>query len=89
MGDVSLLMPTVHPWVDAATGRGHGVDYLVEDYDAAVVKAAKAMAGTVIDLLSDGGAEGRRVADGFKPPMAKEQYLAQLRELRSERTYSS
>ena len=89
MGDVSLIMPSIHPWVDCATGRGHGIDYLVQDYRAAVVKAAKAMAGTVIDLLADGASEGKRVVEGSKPVMTKEQYLAQLRELRSEHTYSS
>jgi amidohydrolase len=87
-GDVSLLMPVIHPWVDCATGRGHGVDYVVRDYDIAVVKAAKAMAGTVIDLLSNSAAEGKRIVESFKPAMSKERYLAQLRELRSTRTYS-
>ena len=87
-GDVSLLIPTIHPWVDCATGRGHGIDYVVRDYDIGVVKAAKAMTGTVIDLLINGAAEGKRVVESFKPVMTKQQYLAQLRELRSTRTYS-
>ncbi len=87
-GDLSVLMPTIHPWVDCATGNGHGVDYLVQDYEMAVVKAAKAMAATVIDLLSDGAAAGNSVVQSFKPEMTKERYLAQLRELRSEKVYS-
>ncbi|MDA0232619.1 MAG: amidohydrolase [Chloroflexi bacterium] len=87
-GDLSMLMPTIHPWADCATGNGHGVDYLVQDYDMAVVKAAKAMAGTVIELLSEDAAAGRRVAGSFRPEMTKDRYLAQLREMRSERVYT-
>ena len=33
MGDVSQLMPVIHPYVVAASGIGHGSDYLVHDYD--------------------------------------------------------
>lgn len=87
-GDLSMLMPTIHPWVDCATGRGHGIDYVVQDYQMGVVKAAKAMAATVIDLLSNDAAAGKRIIGSFKPEMTKEQYLAQLRELRSEKVYT-
>jgi amidohydrolase len=87
-GDLSMLLPTIHPWVDCATGNGHGVDYLVQDYDIAVVKAAKAMAGTVIELLWDNADVAKRVIGTFNPELTKERYLAQLRELRSERVYT-
>ena len=60
MGDVSQLMPVIHPYVVAASGNGHGNDYLVQDYDLGVLKGAKAMAMTVIDLLVDGGRRSRR-----------------------------
>jgi hypothetical protein len=81
-------MPVIHPWVDCASGRGHGVDYIVDDYRAGVVKAAKAMAGTVIDLLSDGAAEGKKVVESFSPAMTVPEYLAQLRELRTNWSYT-
>ncbi len=86
--DLSMLMPTIHPWVDCATGNGHGADYLVQDYDMAVVKAGKAMTATVVDLLSDGAALGTRVLNSYRPEMTKERYLAQLREFRSEKVYT-
>jgi amidohydrolase len=87
-GDVSLLMPTIHPWVECATGNGHGIDYLVQDYDMAVVKAAKAMAATVIDLLGNDADTAHRILRNYRPEMTKERYLAQLRELRSEKAYT-
>ena len=43
MGDVSQIMPVIHPYVVAATGRGHGEDYVVQDYNLAVLTGAKAM----------------------------------------------
>jgi hypothetical protein len=48
---------------------------------------AKAMAMTVVDLLANGGAEGKRVVSGARPPLTKQQYLDLLRGLESERTY--
>lgn len=87
-GDLSMLMPTIHPWVQCSTGKVHGIDYLVEDYDLAVVKAGKAMAATVIELLADDAAVGNRVLKSYVPEMTKERYLAQLRELRSEKVYT-
>ena len=51
MGDISQMMPVIHPYVEAATGNGHGIDYLVNDYNLGVLTGAKAMAMTVIDLL--------------------------------------
>ena len=50
--------------------------------------AAKAMGMTVIDLLADDGALGRRVKSEFKAPMSKAKYLEGLREMRSDRTYT-
>ncbi len=87
-GDISMLLPTIHPWVDCATGRGHGIDYIVHNYDMGVVKAAKAMAATVIDLLINNATAGKRILSSFKPEMTKDQYLAQLRELRSQQVYT-
>ena len=32
MGDLSQIMPVIHPYVAAATGNAHGADYVVQDY---------------------------------------------------------
>lgn len=76
MGDLSTVMPVIHPYTSAATGTGHGPDYLITDYDLAVVAPAKIMAGTVIDLLSNGAAEGRKVVENHTPLMSRAKYLA-------------
>ncbi|MEX0926413.1 MAG: amidohydrolase [Dehalococcoidia bacterium] len=88
MGDVSQLVATIQPSVFASSGNGHGVDYLVNDYDLAVVEAAKAMAMTVVDLLADDAADGCRIVESFRAPMTRPEYISRLMELRSDRTYS-
>ncbi|MCH8063795.1 MAG: amidohydrolase [Chloroflexi bacterium] len=76
MGDLSQIMPVVHPYTGAATGTGHGTDYIVQDYVQAVINPAKAMAMTIIDLLSEGAGTAKGVIEEHTPTMTKDQYLA-------------
>ena len=80
-------MPVIHPYVVAATGRAHGADYVIEDYETAVLTAGKAMAMTVIDLLADGASKALQIKGSFRAPMTKADYLATLRSVTSEETY--
>jgi amidohydrolase len=75
MGDVSHVKPVCHPHTAGAQGAGHSKDYLITDWEAAVVNPAKVMACTVFDLLSDGAAKAKEVLAKAKPPMTKEQYI--------------
>ncbi|MBM3945125.1 MAG: amidohydrolase [SAR202 cluster bacterium] len=88
MGDVSHLMPVIHPYAACATGVPHGADFVVQDYTLGVVTGAKAMALTVVDLLADGANLARRITSAYKPPMDKAEYLAFLRALMKEETYT-
>ena len=76
LGDLSQIMPVIHPYVTAATGSAHGVDYLIEDYYSAVVTSASALAMTVIDLLADGAVNAKAVLKKSKPAMTREQYVS-------------
>ena len=89
MGDISQLMPAIHPYVGGATGLGHGADYLVEDYGLAVVTAAKALAATAVDLLADGATKAGGIISGHRPEMTREEYLKFMRGLASEETFRS
>jgi amidohydrolase len=87
MGDLSALMPVIHPYTAAAVGTGHGTDYVVNDYDLGVVVPAKIMTATLIDLLSDGAATAKRAINGHKPAVTREKY-AEFQESRfSTRLY--
>ncbi|MBI4200435.1 MAG: amidohydrolase [Chloroflexi bacterium] len=76
MGDLSQVMPVIHPYCGGAQGTAHGNDYLIRDYETAVVVPAKAMAMTVIDLLAEGATRARQVLSNSRPPMSMEQYVA-------------
>jgi len=79
MGDISQIIPSIHPYAGGVTGIGHGADYIVQDYMKAVINPAKAMAMTVIDLLSDGASGAKAVISKSKIPHTKESYLKLMR----------
>lgn len=89
MGDISQIMPAVHPYAAGASGTSHGDDYLIEDYHQAVINPAKVMAMSVVDLLADGAANARQVIARHKPKLTKEQYLDLMESLRSEELFES
>jgi amidohydrolase len=85
MGDVTHIMPAIHPYTGGASGMGHGADYRIADPGAAVIRPAKAMAMTVIDLLA-GNAAGP-ILDGFTPRFTRDEYLAFQRRLRQTQLF--
>ncbi len=77
MGDLSCIMPVVHPYAAGATGKSHGSDYEIKDPVAACVACAKMQLGMLMILLSDDAKRARKVIEEFKPQFAsKEEYLA-------------
>ena len=75
MGDLSQVMPILHPYIGGARGSGHGADYEIVDKPLMYVAPAKALAAMAIDLLHDGAAGAKQVLKTAKPPMTREQYL--------------
>lgn len=75
LGDVSHLLPTIHPMIGGVKGDLHTRDFEIVDEDLAYILPAKAMALTVIDLLYDDAANARKILDNFTPVMTKEEYL--------------
>jgi amidohydrolase len=76
MGDVSQIMPVLHPYMGGASGTGHAADYAIADPMLAYVAPAKALAAMVVDLMFDDAAGAREVLARAKPPMTRESYLA-------------
>jgi amidohydrolase len=81
VGDLSHLIPVIHPFVTGTKGHLHTAEFCVTDYEAAVVLPAKLMAMCVIDLLGDGAGEAMRVKKEFQPRLNKEQYLELMQRL--------
>ena len=80
MGDLSQLIPAIHPYTGGATGPGHSKTYLVTDYEVAVINPAKIMAMSVIDLLWDGAKQGKEVKSAHKAAMSRNAYIRFQRE---------
>ena len=78
MGDVSHLMPVIHPFIGGTDGLLHSGEFHVVDFKAAVLLPAKAFAMTLIDLLYDDAAEAKGILADFKPVLTKEEYIAKL-----------
>ena len=87
MGDISHLMPVIHPYVGGATGLSHGATDVIEDYSLAVIKGAKALAYTVSDLLADYASQGNNIAGDQRPDMSIPEYLKFMRDLASEEVF--
>lgn len=78
MGDVSHLMPAIHPFIGGVDGLLHGPDFKVVDFKSAALMPGKAFAGVVIDLLSDDAKEARAILKDFKPALTRDQYIAKM-----------
>jgi amidohydrolase len=87
MGDLSMVMPVLHPYVGGATGAGHGADYRIVDPQLAYLGIAKGLAAMAVDLLADGAAGAREVLGQARPPMTREQYLAFQRGIARREVY--
>src|SRR5213594_1080042 len=88
MGDLSQVMPVLHPYIGGARGGGHGADFQIVDKPLAYLAPAKALAAMAIDMLADGAAGAREVV-GAQPPMTREQYLAFQRGVARREVYEA
>ena len=79
MGDISQLMPAIHPLSGGVKGSLHAADFEVVDYKAAITIPAKIAALTIIDLLKDDATKMKQILKGYKPLMTKEKYLELLK----------
>lgn len=76
MGDLSCLMPVIHPYAPGAVGRSHGVDYRIEDPELACVASAKWQLAMLTLLLKDGAVRAKQIVEEFEPQFAsKEEYF--------------
>jgi amidohydrolase len=87
MGDLSHVMPILHPYMGGARGTGHAADYEIADRTLAYVGPAKALAAMVVDLLADGAATGRAIVAEAKPPMTRPAYLEFQRRIARREVY--
>lgn len=76
MGDLSCIMPVVHPYSGGAVGTSHGSDYKISDPIAACVTTAKWQIMMLFLLLGEGGERAKKIVAEYKPLFAsKEEFL--------------
>lgn len=76
MGDITHILPGIHPSIGGIQGSVHARDYMIVDPHMAYIVPAKVMAMTVIDLLWGSAEAARQVVANFKPVTSKEGYFA-------------
>lgn len=77
MGDLSCIMPVVHPYAGGSRGTSHGNDYEICDPVAACVDNAKWQVAMLLLLLGNGAERAKSIIKEFKPTFAsKEEFLA-------------
>lgn len=82
MGDVSAIMPAVHPHAAGIIGVGHGCDYYIDDKDLACLKPAQCLVVAVDMLLRDEAALAKEVITKSSPYFkSKEEYLEAIDKL--------
>ncbi|MBR0139237.1 MAG: amidohydrolase [Firmicutes bacterium] len=67
IGDVSSVMPTVHPYIGGVSGKGHGDDYRIDDPESACLDMARVHALILEMLLKDNAARAEEIIADFKP----------------------
>jgi amidohydrolase len=85
-GDLSHVMPMLHPSHGGCRGTNHAADFEISDPRIAYVQPAQAVASTIVDLLCDDAREARRILGAYQAPMTHDAYLRHMRGLaRTER----
>lgn len=81
MGDVTQVVPGIHPWVGGFEGNVHSRDFRVVDEEMAYIIPAKLTACMLIDILTD--TESRSsIRDAAKAKQTPEEYLERVRTMR-------
>ena len=84
MGDLSGIMPVVHPYIPSAVGTSHGDDYVIDDPYTATVLSAKWQLAMIILLLENGASRAKKIISEYEPDFAsKEEYFAFVEKIRS------
>ncbi len=76
MGDISCIMPVVHPYAPGAIGKGHGDDYYIANPDLACIGSAQFQLMMLHLLLKDQAARAKEIKENFEPLFpSKESYF--------------
>ncbi|MEF8799731.1 MAG: amidohydrolase [Halolamina sp.] len=84
MGDVTQLVPGVHPWTGGFEGSAHSTEFGVADEEMAYLLPAKVTASLVVDVLAD-PEKRAAIREAKREKRSTEEYLETVREMRHTR----
>jgi amidohydrolase len=77
MGDLSCVMPVIHPYAGGSMGTSHGNDYRIADPERACVNSAKWQLAMLSLLLGNGAERAKSIVAEYVPMFASnEAFLA-------------
>lgn len=77
MGDLSCIMPTIHPQCPGAVGKSHSDTFYIKDPEMACVMSAKWQIMILMLLLDNNAQKAKEVIENFTPRFkSKEEYFA-------------
>jgi amidohydrolase len=85
MGDVTQIVPGVHPWTGGFEGSAHSTEFGVADEEMAYLLPAKVTASMVVNVLAD-PEKRAAVREAKEEKMSTEEYLETVRAMRATRT---
>ena len=78
IGDISMLMPSIHPHIGGAAGAGHGDRYTMPQASDACVNMVRVYLAMLELLLEQGAERAKKILAEFQPVFAsKEEYFRQ------------
>ncbi len=84
MGDLSCIMPIIHPYAPGAIGLSHGNDYYIAKPELALIASAEVQIYMLFEFLKDGGKKAREIIDNYTPMFkTKEDYFKYLETFKS------
>lgn len=84
MGDVSQIVPSVHPWTGGFEGAVHSTEFGVADEEMAYLLPAKVTASMVVDVLAD-PEKREAVREAKAGKRSTDEYLEIVRGMRNTR----
>lgn len=85
MGDLSGIIPVVHPYSGGVTGTSHGDNYTVADPERACIKSAKMQLAMLLLLLQNDCERANKVISEYTPTFkSKEEYFEYIDKISSE-----
>ena len=70
MGDLSCIMPVVHPYCPGAQGTAHGSDYVIIDPERACISNTKFQLALLYLLLENGCERAKKIVSDYNPRFA-------------------